>query len=547
MSHEQYVNIQDLFELYKDNEYMTQRLIARLKNLPLVLQMEAKHHEKRLLRTDYLTNEQKQFIQVFLSENQYFYLHNKNSFYYYDNITYKLIKEDNIQHKLLSSISKDRTLMDWKYRTKINIIKQIKSRSLWKSIPESITIQNVLNLLYPSIFSCKDQAKYFLTLIGDNILKKNTGDLIFLTKPKTKYIFTELENMAYLITGVTNVTHNLITKYHENFNYQNCRLIKMNDSTSLPLWKNILQKYGLDILCTATHYSQRFEHSENFVTNVLNDSQQELKQYILYLKNNTPAQIVASFCQHSIQEKEEESGCRITWKNMHYIWKKYISLFSFPNMMYSNTLKTLLREKYKYDEETDAFINVTSVYLPCVADFIKFWEKSIIVHPQLNVLEQSHTQFVNELEIDELCLLFKKWVQENGTQCCTTGNIGEQEVLQILRHYFPSIEIIHNKIVVGITCELWNKLETMESALNALKQCYFQKYMQSEECSLIAFDEAYDFYSNYCKKNAPTTTCKYVVSKQFFEKFLCATLFDYIEYDKFIASSWYTCANWNHM
>jgi hypothetical protein len=113
---------------------------------------------------------------------QYLEKNNKNSFYYYDNITYKLIKEDNIQHKLLSSISKDRTLMDWKYRTKINIIKQIKSRSLWKSIPESITIQNVLNLLYPSIFSCKDHAKYFLTLIGDNILKKNTGDLIFLTK-----------------------------------------------------------------------------------------------------------------------------------------------------------------------------------------------------------------------------------------------------------------------------------------------------------------------------------------------------------------------------
>jgi hypothetical protein len=564
----EYINIPELFELYKDNDYMTQKLISRLKNLPIALEMEAKQHEKRVSRTDFLTNEQKQFIQVFLSDNRYFYLHNKNSFYYYDNITYKLIKEDNIQHKLLSSISKDKTLMDWKYRTKINIIKQIKMRSLWKSIPDSITIQNVLNLLYPSIFSCKNHAKYFLTVIGDNILKKNAGDLIFLTKSKTKYIFTELGNCAYFTTGVSNVTNNLITKYHENFNYQNCRLLKLNDSTSIPLWKSVLQKYGLDILCVATHYSQRFENSENFIMNVLNETVQDLhldtfntspsgtvmneqndadcafekcegvKQYILYMKNNTPKDIVEAFCKHSLQE-ENNPSCIITWKNMHYIWKKYISLFSFPNMMYSNTLKSLLKDKFVYNEETDTFCNVTSIYLPCVSDFIHFWENTITIHPTSNEFVYTEQQpFVNELEADELCILFKKWVQDNSQTCCTNGNMSEQELLRIMRHYYPTIEIENNKIVVGISCKLWDKLEHLETALNSLKQIYFQGYLLSDECSLIGFDEAYDFYSTFCKKLNPSMKCV-VVSKRFFEKFLSSTLSQYIDYDRFISSSWY--------
>lgn len=547
----EYINIPELFKLYKDSNYMTQKLISRLKNLPIALQIEAKQHEKRVLRTGFLTNEQNQFIQVFLSNNRYFYLHNKNSFYYYDNVTYKLIKEDNIQHKLLSTISKDKTLMDWKYRTKINIIKQIKMRSLWKSIPESITIQNVLNLLYPSIFSCKNQVKYFLTVIGDNILKKHTGDFIFLTKSKTKHIFTELETFANSATGITNVTNNLITKYHENFNYHNCRLLKLNDSISVPLWKNVLKNYGLDILCVATHYSQRFENSENFVMNILNDSEQELKQHILYLKNNSSKDIVDAFCKHSIQEQEHDT-CKITWKNMHYIWKKYISLFSFPNMIYSNTLKNLLKEKFLYQEETDTFCNVTSIYLPCVSDFIHFWENTIVVtgsnpEPSDEFYYLEHSTMVNELEIDELCILFKKWVQDNSPTCCTNGNMSEQELLRIMHHYFPAIEIVDNKIIIGISCKLWNKLEHLHPALSALRQICFQKYMHSvlEESPLIAFDEAYDFYSTYCKKINSTVKCV-VVSKRFFEKFLSHTLSEYIEHDRFISSSWYV-SYWTHV
>ena len=129
-------NIKSLFSKYKNNKYMYQRLCFHLTDiLPTTLENEDKNHERRLQRNAFLTNEQQTFIKVFLSKNQYYYFQNNSTFYQYDGKTYKMVTEDDIQYQLLSTISKDRTLMDWKHKTKINIIRQIKERNIFKSIP----------------------------------------------------------------------------------------------------------------------------------------------------------------------------------------------------------------------------------------------------------------------------------------------------------------------------------------------------------------------------------------------------------------------------
>ena len=78
--------------------------------------------------------------------------------------------------------------MQWKHKTKLNIIKQIRERSLFTCIPETDTIQDILYNLYPAIFTSKNCAKYFLTIIGDNILKKNQH-LLSLGKLFGRFIF----------------------------------------------------------------------------------------------------------------------------------------------------------------------------------------------------------------------------------------------------------------------------------------------------------------------------------------------------------------------
>jgi CDP-6-deoxy-D-xylo-4-hexulose-3-dehydrase len=38
------------------------------------------------------------------------------------------------------------------------------------------------------------------------------------------------------------------------------------------------------------------------------------------------------------------------WKNIHFVWKQFLSNSCLPNVIYSNTLKTILKEKYGKSE-----------------------------------------------------------------------------------------------------------------------------------------------------------------------------------------------------
>lgn len=521
-------SIQDLFKKYENNEYMLQRIHNHVVNyLPSVLDNELKNHEKRVNRNMYLTNEQQIFIQVFLNKNQYYYLPSNNCFYEYNGKNYFIIKDDDIIHKLLSSISKERILLQWKHKTKFNILKQIKEKSLFSSIPETDTIQNVLNVLYPYIFNTKDQAKYFLTILGDNILKKNQN-LIFLANSKIKKMLSEIDTVSYFSVGISNITNNFIIKYHENHSYDNCRLIKVNENSSIDLWKDTLIKNGLDLICVATHYSNRYENSDNYLNT---KADEELKNYSYYLKNIPQQEIISKFCTKCFQTTNNDSTnnntTKIEWKNVHFIWKQFISSLALPNMIYSNTLKNLLKETFSYDESSDSFINITSKYLPIESDFIKFWEKTIVI----NESEDFSQNLEEEIEVDELCMLFKNWVKQYSEEILlSSGNISEENVVKILKHFFPNIEIIEDKYVLNISCTMWDKSKDIIKSLEFIKN----ELKKNEFVALISFDDAYNYYVKFCYSKA----YKFIISKRYFEKYLYSKISEHIVYEKFIETEW---------
>jgi len=508
----------ELFSKYSSDPYMFQRLQYHLFTvLPTTLDNESKTHKERVSRNHFLLNEQQIFIQVFLSKNQYYYLPNNGCFYYYDGKNYSVITEDDIQHELLTTISKDKTLMQWKHKTKINIIKQIKDRNLFTSTPESDTFQNILNVLYPAFFSNKQEVKYFLTVIGDNILKKNS-DIIFLIKPKIKKLIAELENVAYYTLGITNIAHNIVTKYHESYEYDKCRLLKMNDTVSQDIWLDVIKKVGLNLLCVAAHYSNRYTNSDTFIMNYVNE---DLRNYTFYLKNNTQKEIINHFCDYSIEQSNSNSAnLSLNWKNMHYLWKLFISNYSYPSMIYVNSLKTLLSEKFSYDEEVDAFPNITSKYLPLTSEFILFWENTI------TTVDAGEEEF----EVDEICSLFKKWKQVDA-QCSTNISINESDAVKIISHFFPNVEIFENKYFLNIRCSLWNKLLDIQQALESFKTV--KKGENSTDVCLVSLDEVYKFYCTYCNKGKTK-----IASKRYFEKYVCTSLATHILFDKFISNDW---------
>lgn len=510
--------IKNLVEKYKDNDYILQRIYNHVVTyLPNTLENEAKNHDKRVNRISYLSNEQQIFIQVFLSKHKYFYLPNNNLFYEYNGENYFIVKEDDVIHKLLSTISKDRILLQWKHKTKINVIRQIKDRGLFSSIPETDTIQNVLNVLYPAIFSSKNEAKYFLTVIGDNIFKKPiSATNIFLINQQMKQFLNEIDSVAISSIGNSNTIHNFMTKYHENHSYENCRLIRINNKFSKEVWRDLLKKIGLDLLCVAAHYSKRYENADNFINT---KSDNELKKFTYYLKNTTQAEIVNEFCDKCLIATTS-AECKMEWKNLHFVWKQFLSMSNLPNVIYSSALKCLLKERYNsYDESSDTFSGITSKYIPIHNDFITFWQETI---------NMSTTVFENDLEIDEICSLFKSWAEKSPASCSHfCSNISEENVLKILKHFFPTVEIIEDKYVLNVECALWNKTKDIIGSFNYIRE----NAKKGSQMDLISFDDAYNLYYKYCKSS---NTNKSIISKRYFEKYFYNKFSEHIVHEKFI-------------
>lgn len=502
--------VEKVFDTYKDNDYMLQRIYNHIVlTLPNTLENESKNYEKRVNLNTYLTEEQQIFMQVFLSKNNYYYLSSNNFFYEYNGKDYLIVKEDDIIHKLLSSISKERVLLQWKHKTKMNVIKQIKERNLFSSIPETDTIQNVLNSIYPSIFQSKSAAKYFLTIIGDNILKKN-NNLNFLVTSKMKQLLNELESVSVSSIGNDNISFRFITKYHENHSYENFRLIKINENFSNEYWREILKKIGLNLLCVAAHYSNRYQNSDNFLNARTDD---EFTNYVYTLKNTTQNDIVNKFIGECLEKTADEY--QIEWKNLHFIWKQFLSNTCLPNVVFSTTLKNSLAEIFTYDKETDSFKGITSKYLPYYKDFIQFWDN--------NIKASTSNDFENELEIDEISSLFKSWSKSKNT-------LSEENIIKILKHFFSNIEIIEDKYILNITSNLWDKVSDINSSLIYVKQ----QIKNEHTLSLISFDDVYNYYQKYCSLNS----VKFIVSKRYFEKYLYYKFVDYIVYEKFIKIDW---------
>ena len=503
-------SVDKYFQLYKDNDYMIQRIYNHIVLiLPNTLENEAKNHEKRMNLNSYLSEEQQVFMQVFLSENNYYYLSNNGFFYEYNGKDYLIVREDEIIHKLRSSISKDRTLLQWKHKTKIHVMKQIKERSLFSSIPETDTIQNVLNILYPTFFLSKSTAKYFLTIIGDNILKKNTN-LIFLVTPKMKQLLNELVNVSASSIGNDNTSYRFITKYHENHNFENIRLLKINENFSNHYWREMLKKIGLNLLCVATHYSNRYENSDKYLSI---KADKLLFEHAYMLKNITQNDIVNNFITECLDKTTNEH--KIEWKNLHFVWKQFLSNSGMPNVIFSSTLKNILCELLNYDKETDSFIGVISIYLPVYKDFLSFWESTVTITDPNN--------FENELEIDEIYSLFKLWTKGKT-------DLSDEYILKILKYFFPTIEIAEDKYVLNVTSNLWDKVSDINNALPYIKNIIKHEH----NLSLISFDDIYCYYQSYCTVNS----IKFIVSKRYFEKYLYYKFIDYINYEKFIKVEW---------
>jgi hypothetical protein len=537
-----HITINELYQKYESDPYMISKITSYIcTQLPNICENIKLTHYQRALRMEELNTEQDAFIQSFLTNNQYFYASATDKYFFYDGIQYQIISEDDILHKVLSTISNGRNLMSWKQRTKINIMKRIRENSLIQTIPESETIQTVLDALFPSIFATRNEAKYFLTILGDNIRRKNTN-LIHYIPQTAKNFLRELNSASQFVLGVS-LFQTFKHKFHDH-TYSECRLVNINDIVKQDSsWTNLISQHALDIICVACHYSSRYESSDDYLLKHSHDM--ELTMSACYLKDKSQADIVDRFITSyldihknsidvanvNIIDTQSIRGTQITWKNMQYLWKHYLDMCGLPSVMFLLTFKTILTDKLMmyYNKDHDTFIGICSKHLPAIQTFLSFWDETIIT-------DETETEF----EIDEVVTLFRRWCELNH-QPVTTLN--DKQILDIIAYFFPAVDIERDKYLAGIRCSMWDKQLDIHIALDSMKGVLRETHTGTERSLSPSVNRniaIYDAYIFYCKYYTNTSdTYHLIVSKAYFEKFIFDTQMQYVIDDKFLSCDWY--------
>jgi hypothetical protein len=421
-----------------------------------------------------------------------------------------------------------------KYKIKNRIIKSIQQRDILSSIPESRTIQNVIGQLYPALFRTRDHAKYFLTILGDVLLKKS-APLIYLIPPVAKEFIKDLGGECYSLfgSGSNAFTTAFKFKYYDH-QYKDCRVVDIHAPSSVLIAQGAsasvsvfsrnagfrlshmpdLKSAVIDLFCVAAHYSHRFGSADDFLR--LHCKTPEVATHAWFLRERTDQQIITEFVDYATEPASINHDISMT--NMMYLWKMYLSEFRLPSMFFAATLRSKLADYAASTTALDVFPNRTSRYLPVVSQFRQFWGEHCVVND---------TEI--ELEIDELSTLFKDYAMATAGSAATSAS--DATLLGILRHFYPDIVIEDDKYILNVGCSLWNKNAEIDEYLFQFK----------EQCvtNNLSFPQplynAYEYYCGRCYSAAK----RRIISKRYFEKYFMEEYAEYLDENGMITIKWW--------
>lgn len=512
--------LENMYQKYQDDPYMISKINHYLqKQLPILLENTRNTRQQNIQRIEDLSLEQEQFIQSFLHRNHYFYVSSTEKFVFYDGQYYQEIVEDHVLYNILNTISQERNpkLMSWKHKTKVSLLKRIKENKLTKTIPESDTIQSVLHFLLSNFFSDKTEAKYFLTILGDNIMRKNPNHIHFLSNPEGKSFLKELNQTSIYYFG-NQCTQTFKSKIHDKHyedEMRECRLITMLkpklDMNTISL---------LNVLCVACHYSVRYGDADRYL---LRDM--DLEGKVKRLAYTTPSLLVDQFMNEYILESDDKK-IQMTWQNMFYLWKMFLDSHSFPSNLYQSNVKTIFTHgklTKNYKAEGDFFIGITSSQLPNVQFFLRFWNETM-----------TPDEFETDLEIEEIAGLFRFWGESLKWK---NGFLKEESILDAIAYFYPDAEIEHQKYIHRFRSTLWDKSLDIQVALQELETTLSTENKERNQTPALL--SIYDAYLFYCKfYSNPVKKTPFLVSKTYFDKYMLENYGEYIMEDGVLSREW---------
>ena len=506
-------------------------------------------HAERETRKKSLALAADEITETFLNKTKYFYCSASELYFTYNNqVRYSLIHEDEIHHRILAFTSEASGALgsastststnasistSIKYKIKNRIIKSIQSRDILSSIPESRTIQNVISHIYPALFRTRNHAKYFLTILGDVILKKS-APLIYFIPPLAKEFIKDLGGECYALFGSTANSFSTAFKfkYYEH-QYKDCRVVDIQiqtPSASLLRLSHMpeLKQAVIDLFCVAAHYSHRFGSADDFLR--LHCKTPEVGAHAWFLREHTDQQIIQEFMEYATEPASSEHEISMT--NMLYLWKMYLSEFRLPSMFFAATLRAKLAEHTTGGggggttgtAAIDVIPNRTSKYLPVVSQFRQFWSE--------HCFTDDHEI---ELEIDELSTLFNEYSSASAAATAAAAAVSDTALLGMLRHFYPEVIIEDDKYILNVGCKLWNKTAEINEYLEQFKQQCLTNHLSFPQ----PLYNAYEFYCGRCYSAAK----RRIISKRYFEKYFMEEYTDYIDENGMITIKWWVIAD----
>jgi len=436
------------------------------------------------------------YVEAYLLNNHYYYYKQTNLFIYYDSNNYTFISEDDLLFKILNNVSnlkmtENKQLIQKKQEIKDEIMNKIMKNDITTSIPESNTIQKIINYLYPIFFKTKSECKYFLTILGDNILRKNTSQIYHFVNKNASEFIDCIGNIYKDYFNTKNIISSFSSKVKENIDYKNCRIMDFKKSIeNRQYWELFVENEIFNIVFVAINYSQRYDNSEIYFKKI------EDNKKILFLEkytehNNTADNkikndIIPYFIDTHLNVNEEKDGEKttfITYNELYYLWCLILDKENIPNLYTKEIFINKIKNHVAVYDEFMIY-KFSNNKINKLRKFLTFWKNEI-----------KHT-IKDEIEVSELFYFFKK----------STGlkNLSERELINIIKHFYPETVILNQKTLIGYSHIMWDKKNSIDRVLDTINI--------SNNISNV---ELYKKYLNALKNKN-----ELIVSKSYFLKYI---------------------------
>jgi hypothetical protein len=527
-------SIRVLTERYKDDKDALSRILRFcVDTLPSSIDSQINERTSREERISSLKQASEDYINWFLDNGtQFFFFPSRNIYVSYDGLTFTISSEDEISHKVLQALSTHPDLSVWKHKIKSSVIHRIKERGVRDIIPSSETIQNVISTHCPSVFETRDETKYFLTALGDAVLKKQTHLSYFLPS-RVKNLIENIIHGLMFFKGSSAASVGQYFKYHhQGQKLTDIRVLKIQGSGKT---MQIPTSNILDIFFVAQHYSDRYGNADNLLNSLAANSSAQHALVLSSLENET--QLTNWFLSECFEPSPTTDTCTdIDIQILPFVWKRFCHKQKIPMVVKPSSILNLVLtnqslispaisndsvEHTKKSSSSSASVpnmRCKPDYLPNARSFLSFWDQTIqmILDPFPSGDKNAQESDLEQLEFDEINQLFRHWLNSTeGTQT-SRAPIQDEDVESLLRHFYPHIEIEDSRFVLNVTCELWPKRQQI---LEFLETCRL-----IEASSPNARRSVSDLYSDYSKHPQYTALC--TASKHYFEKvaqFYCLT------------------------